>query len=154
MESCCSYRFIKTVNVSSFYYNGGGYVHQYNDTLREFRLHLSYSKLKNAATTTACLYTLLDRMFEKKQMIRRGQFWDQTYGCAKRYRCSIFYYLMSFLSKSYQMFLDRAVYTPGHGKYGVDGFNAVQKRYLATFLRMRSTTEKTRLIVSVCLFIP
>ena len=36
MEGCCLYRFIKQVNVSSFYDNGGGYVHQSNDTIREF----------------------------------------------------------------------------------------------------------------------
>ena len=67
--------------------------------------------------------------------------WDQKDGCAKQYRCSIAYYLMSYLSKSYQIVLDRAVDTPGHGKYVVDGSNAVQKRYLATCLRMRSTPE-------------
>ena len=67
--------------------------------------------------------------------------WDQTYGCAKQYRCSIAYYLMSCLSKSYQIVLDRVVDTPVHGKDVVDGFIAVQKRYLATCLRMRSTPE-------------
>ena len=75
-------------------------------------------------------------------MIRGGTMWDQTDGCIKQYRCSIAYYLMSYLSKSYQIVLDRAVDTPGHGKYVVDDFNAVQKRYLATCLRMRSTPEK------------
>ena len=49
--------------------------------------------------------------------------------------------MMSFLSKSYQIFLDRTVDTPGHRKYVVDGFNAVQKRYLATCLRMIITPE-------------
>ena len=49
---------------------------------------------------------------------------------------------MSYLSTSYQIVLDRDVYTPGNGKDVVDGFNAVQKRYLATCLRMRSTPEK------------
>ena len=39
--------------------------------------------------------------------------WDQTDGCAKQYRCSIAYYLMSYLSKSYQIVLDRAVNTTG-----------------------------------------
>ena len=52
---------------------------------------------------------------------------------------------MSYLSTSYQIVLDRAVDTPGHGKYVVDGFNAVQKRYLATCLRMRSTPEKDKI---------
>ena len=48
---------------------------------------------------------------------------------------------MYFLSKSYQIVLDRAVDTPGHEKDVVGGFNAVQKRYLATCLIMRSTPE-------------
>ena len=97
MEGCCLDRFIKTVNVSIFYDHGGGYIHQSNDTVRRFHLHLSDSKLQNAATTIVHLYTLLASMFEKKQMIRGGTMWDQTYGCTKQYRCSIAYYLMSFL---------------------------------------------------------
>ena len=72
-------------------------------------------------------------------MIRGGTMWDQTDGCAKQYMCSIAYYLMSCLSKSYQIVLDRDINTPGHGKYVVDGFNAVQKQYLATCLIMSIT---------------
>ena len=53
--------------------------------------------------------------------------WDQTDGCAKHYRCSIAYHLMSYLPTSYQTVLDRAVDTPGHGKDVVGGFNAVHK---------------------------
>ena len=71
--------------------------------------------------------------------------WDQTDGRAKQYRCSIAYYLMYYLSKSYQIVLDRAVDKPGHGKDVVDGFNAAQKRYLATCLRIRSTPEKDKI---------
>ena len=52
---------------------------------------------------------------------------------------------MSYLSTSYKIVLDRAVDTPGHGKDVVDGFNDVQKRYLATCLRMRSTPEKCKI---------
>ena len=63
----CLDRFIKTVNVSSFYDNVGRYIHQSNDMVREFHLHLSDSKLQNASTTTAHIYTLLARMFEEKQ---------------------------------------------------------------------------------------
>ena len=58
--------------------------------------------------------------------------------------------MISYLSKSYQIVLDRAVDTPGHGKYVVVGFNAVQKRYLATCLIMRSTPEKDK-IESKCM---
>ena len=59
--------------------------------------------------------------------------WDQIDRCAKHYSCSIAYYLMYFLSKSYQIVLDIAVDTPGHRKDVVDGFNTVQKLYLASF---------------------
>ena len=59
MEGCCLNCFRKTVNTSNFYNNGGGYVHQYNDTVQEFHLHLSDSNLQNDAMTTAHLYTLL-----------------------------------------------------------------------------------------------
>ena len=107
MEGCCLDRFIKKVDVSSFYDNGGGDVHQSNDTIQEYHLHLSDSKLQNAATTTAHLYTLLENVFEKKQMIRGKTMWDQTDGCVKQYRCYIAYYLMSYLSTSYQIVLDR-----------------------------------------------
>ena len=64
-------------------------------------------------------------------MIRGGTMWDQTDGCVNQYRYSIAYYMMSFLSKKYQVVLDRSVDTPDH-KNMVAGFNAVQKRYLAT----------------------
>ena len=58
---------IKQGNVSSFYDNGGGDVHQSNDAIREFHLHLSDSKLQNVATNTAHLHTLLAKVFEKNK---------------------------------------------------------------------------------------
>ena len=84
MEGYCLYCFIKTVNVTIFNENVGGYVHQSNETVQEFNLHLSDSKLQNATTTTAHLYTLLARMFEKNQMIIGGTPWDQNDGCVKQ----------------------------------------------------------------------
>ena len=79
----------KTKQCKQFYENCGGGVHQYNNTIREFHLHFSDSKLQNAATNTARLYTLLENIFDKKQMIRGGTMWDQIDGCVKQYRCSI-----------------------------------------------------------------
>ena len=67
--------------------------------------------------------------------------WDQTCGCANQYMCYIAYYLISFISKSYQIVIDLAVDTPGYGKYAVVCFNAFQKLYFATCLIMRSTPE-------------
>ena len=42
----------------------------------------------------------------------------------------------------YQIVLDRSAGILVHGKYVVNGFNAVQKRHLATCLRMCSTPER------------
>ena len=78
--------------------------------------------------------------------------WDQTYGCAKQSKFSISYYLIYFLSKSYQIVLDRAVDIPGSGKDLVGGFNAVQKQYLDTCLRMCSTPEVYN-IDSKCMYV-
>ena len=52
---------------------------------------------------------------------------------------------MSFLSKSYQIVLDRAIDKPGNRKYVVYGFNYVQKQYLDICLRMRSTSEVAKI---------
>ena len=49
--------------------------------------------------------------------------------------------MISFLSKLYQIVLYIDVDTPGNGKYVAYCFNAIHKRYLAIFLRMRSTPE-------------
>ena len=71
MEGCCLDRFIKQGNVRSFNDNGGGDVHQSNDTIREFYLHLSDSKLQIAATTKAHLHKLLTKQFENKTNDKR-----------------------------------------------------------------------------------
>ena len=67
MEGFCLDRFRKTINVKTFYENGGEYVHQYHYTVHDFHLHLSDSKLQNSAVTTSHIYTLLSRMFEKNR---------------------------------------------------------------------------------------
>ena len=67
MEGRCLDFFIKQGNVSSFYDNSGGDVHQSNDIIREFHLYFSDSKLKNSATTRAHLYTLLAKVFNKNK---------------------------------------------------------------------------------------
>ena len=48
---------------------------------------------------------------------------------------------MFFLSKSYQIVLDRVVDTTFNGKDVVNVFNAVQKQYVATCLIILSTPE-------------
>ena len=55
--------------------------------------------------------------------------------------------MMTFLSKSYQIVLDIVVDAPGHAQDVVGGFNAIQKRYLATCLIMRSTPEVNKIYI-------
>ena len=55
--------------------------------------------------------------------------------------CSIAYYLMSFLSKAYQIVTDKSFDRPGHWKDVLDGLISFQKQYLDTWLRIFSTAE-------------
>ena len=50
--------------------------------------------------------------------------WEYIYGCAKKYRCDFYIYLMTVLSYSYFIIMDFAINTPGRGGGVVDGLNA------------------------------
>ena len=56
--------------------------------------------------------------------------WEDTDGCAKKYRCALTIYLMTLLSSSYGIIMDHAMNPPGHGNNVVDGLNATDKNYL------------------------
>ena len=56
--------------------------------------------------------------------------WEDIYGCAKQDMCALDIYLMTVLSSSYGIIMDRAINTPVHVKYVVDGINATDKCYL------------------------
>ena len=53
-----------------------------------------------------------------------------TDGCAEQYICASVLYLMSVISQTYSIIIDRGISAPGHGKEVVDGLNAVDKRYI------------------------
>ena len=56
--------------------------------------------------------------------------WEDRDGCAKQYRCAFVTYLMTVLSYSYDIIMDRSINAPGHGKNFVYGLNTMGKRYL------------------------
>ena len=56
--------------------------------------------------------------------------WENTDGCAEEYRCASALYLMSVISQTYSLIIDRGISAPGHGKEVADGLNAVDKRYI------------------------
>ena len=56
--------------------------------------------------------------------------WEDTGGRAKQYMCALSIYLMTVLSSSYGVIMDRAINSPNHVNNIVDGINAMEKLYL------------------------
>ena len=56
--------------------------------------------------------------------------WENTDCCAEQYICTSALHLMSVMSQTYSIIIDRGISAPGHRKEVVDGFNAVDKRYI------------------------
>ena len=56
--------------------------------------------------------------------------WEDTDGCAKKYKCALAIYLMTVLSSSYGITMDRTINAPVHGKNVVYGLNATDTNYL------------------------
>ena len=56
--------------------------------------------------------------------------WEDKEGCAKQYMCALDKYLITVLSSSYVIIMDRTINSPGHGKNVVDGINAMDRSYL------------------------
>ena len=56
--------------------------------------------------------------------------WEDTDGCANQYMRALDKYLMTVLSSSYDIIMDRAINAPGYVNNVVDGINATEKRHL------------------------
>ena len=71
-------------------------------------------------------------LLKKKQLLGTSlsTIWENTDGCAEQYRCASALYLMSVISQTYSIIIDRGISALGHGKELVDVLNAVDKRYI------------------------
>ena len=111
-------------------------------TVLDFHSHFADYSRQDAATT----FDHICRMFDN-HISRHGPFsyptiiLDHTDGCAKQYRCGNALYLLSVLSISYNVIIDRAICAPGHGKSIIDGLNAVDKHYLRKVMRMSGSSR-------------
>ena len=56
--------------------------------------------------------------------------WENTDGCAEKYRCASALYFLSVLSQRHSNITDRGISTPGHGKEVVDGINVIGKHFM------------------------
>ena len=65
---------------------GVPYVPKYEDVQCVFHSHLFDMSKQNSVTNTKQLNSMLDCLFQNGQMVRRGKYFDTTYGCACKYR--------------------------------------------------------------------
>ena len=79
---------------------------------------------------------MIDIIAEEKQLLTTSisTIWENSDGCAEQYRCASALYLMSVMSQTYSIIIDRGISAPRHGKEVVDGLNAVDKRYIYQFM--------------------
>ena len=56
--------------------------------------------------------------------------WYNIYGCAEHYICATALYLLSILSQSYNIIIDRGISAPGHVREVVDLLNATYKKFI------------------------
>jgi hypothetical protein len=107
----------------------------------EFHSHFSDKSRQDAASTTAHMIILINRLFEDWVFGKNGTMLDDTDGCAKQYRCATAIHLLSMLLVKYGITIDRQVGAPGHGKDIIDGVNAVDKNYISKCFCMTDMPE-------------
>ena len=56
--------------------------------------------------------------------------WENNDGCAEKYRWALALYLISVLSQSHPIIIDRGISSPGHGKEVVASLNVIDKHYM------------------------
>ena len=59
-----------------------------------------------------------------------SNFWEETDGCAKKYKFSSAVHLMTIFSLTLKISIDRAIGDPGHINNVVDGLNARDNIYM------------------------
>ena len=99
--------------------------------MQYFTLFLSDDSKQDDATTTAHSKRFIPLLKNEKMLTTSlSTIWENTDGCAEQYRCASALLLMSGMSQTYSLIIDRGISAPGHGKEVVDGLNAVDKRYI------------------------
>ena len=96
-----------------------------------FHSFLSDDNKHDAATTTAHSKRLISLLKNKKVSKKSlSTIWENTDGCDEQYRCASAMLLMSVISQTYSIIIDRGISAPGHGKEVVDGLNDVDNTCL------------------------
>ena len=72
----------------------------------------------------------------KVWLTKNNTIWDNTDGCAEKCICANEIYLLSMLSHTYTIVIDRGIVAPGHGEDFVDFLNATYKRFVTMFMKI------------------
>ena len=84
-------------------------------------LFLSVDSKQDSASTTAHSKRLISFLNNKQVLTKAlSTIWENTDGCAEQYRCASALYLMSVMSQTYSIIIDRGISEPGHWKEVVD----------------------------------
>ena len=80
-------------------------------------IFLSDDSKQDAATTNSHSKRLIS-LINNKQVLTTSlsTIWENTDGCAEKYRCASALYLMSVISQTYSLIIDRGISAPGNGK--------------------------------------
>jgi hypothetical protein len=105
--------------------------------LRNINFHIFLTNAKQHARTT---HQNMDVMFnylkENNHLIaEKSVVYDHTDGCSSQYRSALALYLLTILSSTFGVPIDRLFHASSHGKNEVDGLNAVTKRFLLDCMR-------------------
>ena len=100
-----------------------------------FYYYFSDNKKQDYSTTNSHNKNLIEPLKEQKILTPTlSKRWENTHGCAEKYRCASALYLMSFLSQCFSIIIDKGIISPGNGKDVVNGINTIDKRYIYQFM--------------------
>ena len=89
---------------------------------------------------------MIDSISEEKKALTTSlsKIWESTDGFSEQYICASALYLMSVMSQTYHIIIDRGISATGNGKEVVGGVNAVDKRYIYQLMSKVQLTGSVR----------
>ena len=83
-----------------------------------------------------------------------SEIWKNNDVCAEQYICVSALYLMSVLSQSHSIIVDRGISPPGHDKYVVDGIRVIANHHMYQLMSNvklpGSTTFGSQILMHSC----
>ena len=96
-----------------------------NEEKYEFHSYISDYNEQDARDSHAHMVHIFKTFLESVRLVSGiSTVWEDTYGCAKQYRCALGVYLITVMSYSYVIIIDRAINAPAHVKNVFDGLDA------------------------------